>query len=265
MAQKMKPKKKIFCQFCNSMFLDIDGYVVHLEEDHEDMIPPDMVPWQFYYYLKTGKVNGSCVMCKKPTEWNDSTHKYNRFCNDPKCKEKYREIFRQRMIGKYGKVSLLNDPEQQKKMLAHRKISGEYTWSKDPRIKIPYTGSYEKKFLEFLDYDMNMDPNDIIAPSPHTYFYVYEGEKHFYIPDFFIPSLNLEIEIKDGGDNPNTHHKIQEVDKVKEKLKDDVMKSVKNSFNYLKIENMDHIKFLTYLQVAKVKFQNDEVEKIFMP
>ena len=58
------------------------------------MIPEDMTPWQFVYYLRTGKKNGNCVMCKKPTTWNEKTHKYNRFCNDPKCKEKYKEIIK---------------------------------------------------------------------------------------------------------------------------------------------------------------------------
>lgn len=66
---------------------------------------------------------------------------------------------------------------------------------------------------------MEFDSDDIFAPSPHTYYYEYEGTKHFYIPDFFIGSLNLEVEIKDGGDNPNNHHKIQAVDKVKEEKK----------------------------------------------
>ena len=92
------------------------------------------------------------------------------------------------MIGKYGKVTLLNDPAQQKIMLSHRSISGYYVW-RDYKHKSSYTGSYEKAFLEFLDLDLNFDPEDVMSPSPHTYYYEYEGKKHFYIPDFFIPSL----------------------------------------------------------------------------
>jgi len=238
--------------------------VAHIESKHEEMIPPDMTTWQFFYYLRTGKKNGSCVICHKPTKWNEKTHKYNRFCGNPQCKEKYKETFNKRMIGKYGKTSLANDPDHQRKMLAHRKISGTYTW-RDRVHTSTYTGSFEKSFLEFLDTVLDFDPEDVMSPSPHTYYYEYNGEKHFYIPDFFIPSLNLEVEIKDGGSNPNTHHKIQDVDKVKEKLKDAVMKSNKNTFNYVKIEDKNHVKFLNYLLVAKQKFLNDEVEKIFMP
>ena len=255
--------KVIKCPFCDRRFDDQTSFAEHLEKKHLDEIPPDMEPYQYYYYLRTGKKNGNCVICKKETKWNPKTMKYHRFCENPACREKYIEQFRTRMIGKYGKVTLLNDPEQQKKMLANRKISGEYTWS-DHIHKTPYTGSYEKEFLEFLDLVMDFPASDIIAPSPHTYYYEYEGGKHFYIPDFFIPSLDLEIEIKDGGDNPNTHHKIQDVDKVKERLKDEVMKS-NTSLNYLKIENKEHRKFLQFLMEAKKKFWNNDKTPIYMP
>ena len=257
----MATKRRIYCKFCNYFCYSPDDFVSHLEKKHDELIPKDQTPWQFSYFLRTGKNHGSCIICHKDTKWNEKTHKYNRFCDNPKCKEKYREIFKNRMIGKYGKTHLLNDPEQQKKMLSHRKISGEYIW-RDHIHKSLYTGTYEESFLEFLDEVMNFDPADIMCPSPHTYYYEYDGKRHFYIPDFFIPSLQLEIEIKDGGDNPNMHHKIQDVDKVKEKLKDDVMKS--NQFNYLKITNKDNKKFLDYLILAKEQNEDKNEKPIFM-
>ena len=256
-----KQKRRIYCKFCDYFCYTPEDFVSHLEKHHDEMIPEDMTPWQFSYYLRTGKTYSNCIICKKQTSWNEKTHKYNRFCTNPKCKEKYREVFKNRMVGKYGKTHLLNDPEQQKKMLANRKISGEYLW-RDRVTKTTYTGSYEKNFLEFLDQIMNFDPSDIMAPSPHTYFYEYEGEKHFYIPDFFIPSLDLEIEIKDGGDNENKHPKIQAVDKVKEKLKDEVM--LKNHFNYIKITNQNHEKFFEYLNRAKENFCEKNEKPIYM-
>lgn len=256
-----KQKRRIYCKFCDYFCYDPSDFVSHLEKHHDEMIPEDMTPWQFFYYLKTGKTHGNCIMCKAETSWNETTHKYNRFCDKEKCKNDYREIFKNRMVGKYGKTTLLNDPEQQKKMLANRKISGEYLW-RDHVHKTQYTGTYEKSFLEFLDCIMNFDPNDVMAPSPHTYYYVYEGKKHFYIPDFFIPSLELEIEIKDGGDNPNMHHKIQDVDKIKEKAKDDVM--MKNHYNYIKIVNKDNSKFFEYLTRAKEEFFSGSNDRIYM-
>lgn len=242
--------KVIKCKYCDTIFDNPDQYVSHIEKFHLSMIPSNMSSYQFYYYLKTGKSSGKCIMCGHETGWNDKTHKYKRFCENKKCKDKYVETFRNRMITKHGKITLLNDPEHQKKMLANRRISGTYRWS-DGVAEIPYTGSYELSFLEFIDRVLDFDPSDIIAPSPHTYYYIYEGKKHFYIPDFFIPSLNLEIEVKDGGDNPNTHHKIQDVDKVKEMLKDEVMKSNSNNFNYLKIYNKNNEVLFKYLEIAK--------------
>jgi len=239
------------CPICNDKFNEQEDLYGHLETEHHESIPKDFTAAQYYYYTKTGKEHGNCVVCKMPTKWNSATNKYARFCEMEACKEKYKKEFKERMIGKYGRVHLLNDPEQQRKMLANRSISGEYEWS-DNR-KVPYTGSYELDFLQFLDVFMHFESDDIMSPSPHTYYYIYEGQEKFYIPDIFIPSLNLEIEIKDGGDNPNTHHKIQGVDKVKEKLKDDVMMSQKE-FSYIKIVNKNYDTMFDFMMRKKKEF-----------
>jgi ribosomal protein S18 acetylase RimI-like enzyme/calcineurin-like phosphoesterase family protein len=245
--------KKIKCPICSEPYVNIEGLHTHIEKSHPENIPEGYSTEQYLYFIKTGKTHGSCVMCKKDTEWNDSTGKYKRFCNNPKCKEAYREMFKKRMTSKYGKTTLLNDPEQQRKMLAHRHISGTYEWSDGS--KKSYTGSYELDFLKMLDVFMNFDSDDVMTPSPHTYYYIYEGDKKFYIPDVYIPSLNLEIEIKDGGDNPNMHHKIQNVDKVKERLKDDVMKTQKD-IDYIKIMNKNYDGFFEYLLKKKEETAN---------
>lgn len=247
-------KRRMNCKFCDSFFYKIDDLVSHTEKDHSDMITPGMDAWQYIYFLRTGRINGNCIMCKKPTTWNKKTHKYNRFCSDPKCKEKYKKIFKERMIGKYGKTSLLNDPDHQRYMLSKRKISGTYLW-RDRVHQSGYTGTYELSFLEFLDKVMMLDPEDVMSPSPHTYFYMYEGKKHFYIPDFFISSLNLEVEIKEGTNN---HPKIQAVDKIKEQKKDEVMATTR-AFNYIKIVEKHNERFLDFLEEAKRRFiENDE-------
>lgn len=238
------------CKFCGKAIKDEELYALHITRLHPEQIIPGMQPRQFVYFLRTGKTEGRCIMCKQPTKWNDKTNKYHRFCENPKCKEEYRETFKNRMISKYGRVTLLDDPEQQKKMLAARKISNIYRWS-DRIHETPYTGSYELSFLQYLDEILEFPPEDILAPSPHVFWYVFQGKKHFYIPDFFIPSLDLEIEIKDGGDNPNMHHKIQNIDKEKEKLKDQVLCSTSIPFNYIKIVNKENMAFLQYLELAK--------------
>lgn len=245
--------KKIGCPLCEENFTSPEGLFEHVEEEHRDEIPEDFTADQYVYFVRTGRDHGNCVVCKGATNWNPKTHKYARFCSKKSCKEKYINTFKSRMISKYGKTTLLNDPTQQKKMLAHRKISGEYKWS-DGTKKV-YTGSYELDFLKFLDVFMGYDSSDVMTPSPHTYYYIYEGEKKFYIPDAYIPSLNLEIEIKDGGDNPNKHHKIVSVDKEKERLKDEVMYSLKDR-RYIKIVNKNYDGFFKFLQDEKENFLN---------
>lgn len=251
------------CNICGERYSSLEGLTEHIDGSHRDELPKDFTTSQYLYYLKTKKEHGNCVQCKRPTAWNESTFKYHRFCDDKKCKEKYREIFKARMIGAYGKEHLLDDPGQQKKMLANRSISGEYKWS-DGSTSIPYTGSYELEFLKFLDVFMDFDSSDIMSPSPHTYYYVHEGVKRFYIPDFFIPSLNLEIEIKDGGNNPNTHHKIQAVDKVKEKLKDKVL-TTQTKYSYIKITNRNYDIFFEFLNRAKENFFSGDNKLIDSP
>ena len=210
----------------------------HYEVKHKELIPDGMDGWRFFYYLLTNKDHGSCIMCHNETNFNYMTMKYSRFCNNPKCKQKYKEQVDKRMIGKYGKITLLNDPEHQKKMLASRRISGTYTWS-DGKTKTQYVGSYERDFFIHLDRDLNWPSSDIIAPSPHSYEYKYQGETHFYIPDAFIPSLNMEIEIKDDGSAKNINQSSRE----KDQLKDELMRSCSNLFNYIKIINKNYIEF----------------------
>lgn len=262
MANKCK------CFDCNEIFTSLEDVYTHIEEEHSDRIPKDWSSEQYYYYQRTGKSCGHCVICKNKTTWNPKTNKYNRFCSNPKCKEKYREIFKKRMIGKYNKIHLLNDAQMQRKMLANRKISGIYKWS-DGKSEKTYTGSYELSLIKDLDIIYEYDPEDVFCPSPHTYEYEYEGEKHFYIPDIYIASINTEIEVKDGGDNPNKHPKIQAIDKVKEQAKDLTMLK-QNSTNYLKITNKDNYLLLVFLNKLKEEYMRapkgkDQARLVFMP
>jgi hypothetical protein len=240
------------CKLDGEKFETYEDLIVHLEKNHNDSIPKDFSTTQFEFALRTGKTEGQCVVCRRLSSWNEKTRKYHRFCSNPACKQRYIETARKNMIGKFGKVHLLNDPEHQKKMLANRKISGEYVWSDGH--KIPYVGTYERDFLHFLDVFMEYESGDIMSPSPHVYYYTYNGERRFYIPDFFIPSLNLEIEVKDGGANQNNHPKIQKVDKEKEKLKDAVLTSQKE-FSYVKIVNKEYDPFFEYLHRIKKQYQ----------
>ena len=247
--QKVKYYK---CPHCGVKYQSLQTWGNHVSSKHDGMIPDGWSYGRYFYYIQTGKKVGSCVICKNPTEWNEATLKYERFCRNSKCKEQYREMFKNRMIGKYGKVHLLDDPDQQRKMLANKHISGQYTFLDG--TKVTYTGTYELDFLKFLNLLLHFNGSDIMMPSPHTYYYDYHNEndkehegKHFYVPDAFIPSLNLEVEIKQ---NTNKHPKLLLIDKVKEEQKDAMMKS-RDDVNYIKIVEKEYAPFIRYIEEAK--------------
>ncbi len=248
----MRKVKVYRCPDCKRPFKSFEGWERHMQSDHPESIPDDMTMRQYFYYILTGKTAGVCMVCKKPTLWNEGTARYERFCPNPQCKTRYREIFKNRMINKYGKITLLDDPKIQREMLANRKISGKYTFT-DGTV-IPFVGSYEKDFLNMLDTFVHLKGSDILGPSPHTYNYNYvnskdkdhEGSK-FYIPDFFIPSLNLELEIKD---TTTTHHKFIDIDQVKEAQKDELMKGIKG-VRYFKVTNKNYSHFFDYILALK--------------
>lgn len=254
--QKVKYYK---CPHCGEKYKSLQTWGNHVSSKHPDLIPEGWSYGRYFYYIQTGKDHGSCIICKNPTEWHEATLKYERFCRNPKCKETYKNEFKNRMIGKYGKVHLLDDPEQQRKMLAHKKISGEYIFNDG--TKHTFTGTYEQDFLNMLNKFLHLSGNDIMMPSPHTYEYEYKNPndkehegKHFYIPDAYIPSLNLEIEIKQ---TTNTHPKLLAIDKVKEKCKDELMLTLKDHVNYIKIVDKNYVNFFNYLSELASEYPDE--------
>lgn len=242
------------CPECQKPYKTLGAWASHMNAVHPEARPKGYSDLRFFYYVLTGKTHGTCVVCKKDTEWNEETGKYNRFCNNPKCKEIYKEEFRKRMMDKYGKITRMDEPEFFKKALAAKKISGTYKFKDGGELT--YTGTYEKDFLQMMDTLLSYKSSDIMAPSPHTYYYMYEGKKHYYIPDFYIPNVNLEIEIKQ---NESTHPKILAVDKVKEKLKDEVMIANKK-VNYLKLVDKNYEPIIQYLLNLKEQIPDRDMK-----
>ena len=195
-----KTSKRYKCPYCEYRHYR-DKLILHVEEDHEDMIPKDYTPSRVVYNAVNKRDHGTCMICHSKTEWDENKQRYNTLCGNPKCKTKYVEIVRSRMVKKYGTHNLLNDPEFQKKMLENRSISGKYKF--EDGGSIGYVGSYEKKFLEFMDKFLHIKSYDIISPGPNIP-YMYKGKEHVWITDFLYEPYNLVFDIKDGGDNPNT-------------------------------------------------------------
>lgn len=247
-AKKDIPKK---CLICQKKFKNKAGLVTHIGTAHNAQIPSDWSPSRYENYVRTGKTSGRCVVCGNDTEWDETTWKYRRLCSNPKCRKQLSDTANKNMIRKYGKVHLLDDPEMQRKMIYSKRNSGNYIFEGDKtRTEHLYDSNPSRKFLEMLDVFLGIDPKDVISPSPHNYEYEYDGSRHIYIPDHYIVSLNLEVEIKESLDNPNKHPKIQSVDKVKETIKDEVMASI-DSVNYIKINGENYSNFFTYLSKVK--------------
>ena len=242
--------KTFACPYCNTKF-PRNKLVDHIIKKHEDEIPEDLAPAQVGFDIINSKPDhhGTCVVCHGPTKWNSKTQKYFRVCSDA-CKKKLREQYKKNMIRVYGKTHLLDDPEQQEKMLAHRHISGTYTW--DDGTKFTYTGSYEKKLLEFLDDVMNYDSKDVMTPGP-VLEYEYKGKKLHWITDCMILSLNLIIEIKDGGSSPN--NRPMKTYREKQIYKEKMITNL-GIYNYIRLTDNDFGQLLSML--AEMKFQQVE-------
>jgi len=226
----------------------------HMEEEHKEAMG-NMSASQVYFNHRNKKTGGRCVMSGKPTEWNEKTERYERFHSEKERLE-YREQFKKRMKNKYGKEHLLDDPEKQKEMLANRSISGTYKW--DNGHEVTYTGSYEEDFLGFMEHFMNWEnPEDIMMPAPQIFDYKdKDGRVRFYIPDVYITSLDLIIEIKgsdfdDTGNKNSNKHEWRKREKEKEVIKDKILK--KSKIDYIKIVDKNYTTFIKYLMERKNK------------
>lgn len=255
---KIKKNVTTRCLVCNKTLKSKEALVEHLENKHRDMIPDDWSARRYECYLRTGKVEGHCIYCGEPTGFNEATGKYYRLCKKQECRKKCSDAADKNMIGAYGKTTLFDDPDFQRKVVYSKKNSGTYVFEDeyDPKVRyeVLYDSSYGKDFLEMCDTFLYMSGQDILGPSPHTYYYEYEGKKHFYIPDFYILSLGLEVEIKDGGSNPNNHPEVVRVAKAKEKLKDELMASLASSgIRYIKICNKEYKEFFSLLSELKAQ------------
>lgn len=237
-------EKRYKCPYCEER-LEREKLIIHVEEKHDELIPENQTPTQVVFNSINKKTHGTCVVCKKDTDWNEKAGKYNRLCNNPKCREKLRQEFKNNAMNKRGTYNFAADPKFQEKMLKGRKISSTYTFTDGG--KVDYVGSYEKKFLEFCDKVMGIESKDIIGPGP-TIEYIFNGEKHHWITDFYYVPANLVLDIKDGGKNPNT--RPMEEYREKQEAKESSIRKLKK-YNYLRLTDNDFSQFMEVLTELK--------------
>lgn len=256
-----KPSKKFKCPYCEKR-LERTKLPPHIQSEHEDMIPEGYTALRVSFNTINHKTEGHCIICKRTTDWNENKGRYERLCNDPKCKEQYRRMIADRNKNKYGTERLQTDPRYaeaiQQKALAGRRISGIYKFEDGGTIK--YVGSYEKQFLEFMDLVLHCKSEDIDAPGPSIN-YILEGKQHMYLPDFYYIPYNLLIEIKDGGSNPNNHPKRKEEEK-KNKAKEAAVYKLQK-YNYVRVVNNDFSQLLQIM--AALKYQMNDSNSDMKP
>lgn len=242
--------KRYKCPYCDFR-AERPKLINHVDKKHEDLIPDGYTPSRVVYNSINKREHGSCMQCKKPTTWDEDKQRYNSFCST-KCKDDYVEMFQNRMINTHGTTTLLNDEEFQKKMLANRSISGKYTFSDGGTLS--YVGSYEKKFLEFMDVYLNVKSVDLIAPGP-VIEYVYNGETHKWITDFYYVPFNLVFDIKDGGTNPNNRNMIEYREKQEAKEKA-IAKC--NKYNYIRLTDNNFQQLILIMMELKANPNSDK-------
>ena len=229
------------CPFCIKIFDDKHKYCHHITSVHNDQVPEDAEPLEFAYSLLVHKPMGRvCVMCRQnKVAFNQQTLKYDRICSNPQCKEEYVKMMKARMVKVHGQEHLLNDADMQRKMLYNHPNARDFIWDDEHKFRI--IGTYEEDFLKKLR-SLGWSPNDVIAPSPNNYWYTWkDGTLHLYIPDFYIPSLSLEVEIKES----DNHHPRMEHAREIERLKDQRLKAEekKTNIHYIKIVDKNYDEF----------------------
>jgi len=246
--KQYKSNKRYKCPYCEERYFRGD-LIEHVEKEHEALIPEGYDATRVVYDSINKTDHGKCMICGKPVyEWDSKHYKYKNLCDNPKCREEVRRIALERHMRVYNKPTLLDDPEQQEKMLARRRISGSYKFTDGGLVN--YTGKYERNALEFIDKVMGYKSSEIECPGP-VLTYEFQGKEHNYIPDIYIIPANLLIEVKDGGNNPNNRNMPEY--RAKQLAKEEMVTKL-GTMNYLRLTNNQFDQLLAIL--ADIKLEN---------
>lgn len=244
-------QKKYKCPYCEIRDTRVN-LVSHILDNHEELIPKGYTANRVVFNTVNKKDHGSCVICRKETKWDEDKCRYDRLCDNKKCHDTYVKIAHENT----GIDDKLKDPEFQNKMLAGRGISGTYKFS-DGGVR-SYVGSYEKKFLEFMDKFLRVKSKDIMSPGPIVE-YDFKGETHTWITDQYYIPYNLVFDIKDGGNNPNTREMPEY--RAKQKAKEAAIKK-QGKYNYIRLTDNDFSQLIAIMLELKQTFGESDHKKV---
>lgn len=246
------------CPYCNVKLIR-DKLIKHIEKEHDDEIPLHYTAYRLVYDIVNNKHgHGECTVCHHNTKWNEKRQKYERLCDNPKCYQEVRKTYESRMMRVYNKTTLLDDPNFQEQMLSHRRISGKYRWSDGTEFE--YVGSYEKKFLEFLDKTLEYKSNEIVSPGPILE-YDFNGTKKHWITDFLLIPYNLIVEVKEGGEHWNTNAAMATT-RAKTFAKEKMITNL-GTYNYIRLTQNDFGQLLGILAELKMQVNDGNKDPIY--
>jgi len=234
-----KKKKKYRCPDCPISYTAPSYLYDHVKKIHEDLIPDGVSVKQYVFNRRNNKTHGSCTICKKETKWNEELIRYERFCSDD-CKKEARRRFMKNAKKRLGTSNPAADPEHQMKAIKGRGYSGEYKF-KDGGV-VGYSSSYELDFLKMLDEDMKF-PSKEVEQCDIIFWIHFNGKKHFHIPDFYLPSFKLIVNIK-TFENKNSN--IQTTAKLRQQLSDKAIID-DGSYHYILILDKDYTSFINLI------------------
>ena len=255
----MATNKYFKCPYCDKKFTRED-LCRHLEKKHLDELPEGFTPLRVTFHVVNRKdmsYRRPCRVCKQPTEWDEVKGRYNFLCGSRQCYETHVEKMRSDMGDKIGINRQTATAEGLEKMLAGRRISGKYKFRDGHEVN--YTGSYELKALEFFDKIMYIKPEDLMVPGPALK-YELDGVDHIYIPDMYYIPYNLIIEVKTGGNKPNTNPQWKET-RRKQMAKEKFVVE-KTDYNYIRLTNNEFNQILSVFADLKMSSMEDDPYRV---
>lgn len=251
-----KYERKYQCPYCAGKYIRT-RLPSHIDNKHSEMIPEGYTALRITFNVVNKKETSYCIVCRREAPWNETKGRYDRLCGRQECVDAYKKMAHRRNKDVYGVEVPQSDKryneEIQKKALANRRISGTYKFEDGGVVE--YTGSYEKKLLEFMDKIIHINSYDIEAPAPSIY-YSFNGATHLYIPDYLYIPYNLIIEIKDGGNNPNKNKEMAETRAKTVAKEKAIIESGK--YNYIRLSNNDFSKLMEAFAVLKYRMDDEE-------
>ena len=251
--------RKYTCIYCNKKDTK-DKLIKHIADNHSNEIPEGMTPLQVTFHIVNKhplQWKKPCRVCQQPCDWDENKGRYNLLCNKKECHEAWAKKMDKDMGDKKGSNRPTATEEGLQRMLAARKISGKYKWSDGKEFT--YVGSYEKATLEFMDKVLEIKSEDIMCPGP-VLEYQFDGKTHLYLTDIYYIPYNLIIEVKDGGNNPNTNPELYE--NRRKKIAKEKWVIENTNYNYLRLTNKDFSQLMSIFADLKMSLNEYDGKRV---